>query len=66
VRYIAAFVAALRWVRDPAHRAEAVGLLKEKFKLTDAVAERTYDRSSTPHSASTATPASIPRASATC
>jgi hypothetical protein len=43
VRYIAAFVAALRWVRDPAHRAEAVGLLKEKFKLTDAGAERTYD-----------------------
>ncbi len=30
-------------MRDPAHRADAVALLKEKFKLTDAVAERTYD-----------------------
>src|SRR5215475_4337865 len=42
-RYIAGYVAALRWVRDPANRAEAVGLLMEKFSLPQAVAARTYD-----------------------
>jgi ABC-type nitrate/sulfonate/bicarbonate transport system substrate-binding protein len=41
-RYIAAYVEALRWVRDPANAAEAVGLLRERLKLTQAVAERTY------------------------
>jgi hypothetical protein len=31
-RYIAAFVAALRWMRDPAHRAEAVGPAQGKVQ----------------------------------
>src|SRR5207244_508378 len=42
-RYLAAYVEALRWVRNPANRAEAIGLLGEKFKLPVAVAERTYE-----------------------
>src|SRR5262247_2868817 len=35
-RYLAGFVAALRWVRDPANRAEVVALLGEKFSLPAA------------------------------
>jgi hypothetical protein len=35
-------VEALRWVRDPANRAEAAALLGEKFKLPARTAERTY------------------------
>jgi len=42
-RYLAGYVAALRWVRDPANRAEAVGLLMEKFGLPQPVAARTHD-----------------------
>ena len=42
-RYIAAFIESLRWVREPAHRPEAVGLLAEKFNLPKPIAERTYD-----------------------
>ncbi|MFL4967651.1 MAG: ABC transporter substrate-binding protein [Xanthobacteraceae bacterium] len=42
-RYIAAYVESLRWVRDGAHRAQAVGLLTEKFKLAEPVAQRTYE-----------------------
>jgi ABC-type nitrate/sulfonate/bicarbonate transport system substrate-binding protein len=41
-RYLAAYVESLRWVRDPANRAAAVGLLFEKLKLPQATAERTY------------------------
>ncbi len=41
-RYLAAYVAALRWVRDPANRAEAAAILGEKFKLPARTAERTY------------------------
>jgi ABC-type nitrate/sulfonate/bicarbonate transport system substrate-binding protein len=41
-RYLAAYVEALRWVRDPANRAEAAALLGEKFKLPARTAERTY------------------------
>ena len=33
---------ALRWVRDPANRAEAAALVGEKFKLPTRTAERTY------------------------
>ena len=41
-RYIAAYVEALRWVRDPANRAENVALLMEKLKIPGKEAERTY------------------------
>jgi ABC-type nitrate/sulfonate/bicarbonate transport system substrate-binding protein len=42
-RYIAAYVEALRWVRDPANRAESVALLTEKLKISAKEAERTYE-----------------------
>jgi ABC-type nitrate/sulfonate/bicarbonate transport system substrate-binding protein len=42
-RYIAAYVEALRWVRDPASRAENVALLVEKLKISTKEAERTYE-----------------------
>ena len=42
-RYIAAYVEALRYVRDPANRAENVALLVEKLKLSKKEAERTYE-----------------------
>jgi NitT/TauT family transport system substrate-binding protein len=41
-RYIAAYIEALRWVRDPANRAESVALLVEKLKISATEAERTY------------------------
>jgi ABC-type nitrate/sulfonate/bicarbonate transport system substrate-binding protein len=41
-RYLAAYVEALRLVRDPAHKAENLALLRDKLKLSDATAERTY------------------------
>ncbi len=43
-RYLAAYVESLRWVRDPAHRAEAVGVLVSEQKLARDVAERTYEQ----------------------
>jgi ABC-type nitrate/sulfonate/bicarbonate transport system substrate-binding protein len=42
-RYIAAYIEALRFVRDGANRAPSVGLLREKLKLPDKEAERTYE-----------------------
>jgi ABC-type nitrate/sulfonate/bicarbonate transport system substrate-binding protein len=42
-RYIAAFIEALRWTRDPANHAEAVALLTEKLKISGKEAERTYE-----------------------
>jgi ABC-type nitrate/sulfonate/bicarbonate transport system substrate-binding protein len=42
-RYLAAYVESLRWVREPANRAQAVGLLTDKLKLSEPVAQRTYD-----------------------
>jgi len=41
-RYIAAYVEALRFVRDPANKAEAVAILVDKLNLKQATAERTY------------------------
>jgi ABC-type nitrate/sulfonate/bicarbonate transport system substrate-binding protein len=41
-RYLAAYVEALRFVRDPAHKAENLALLRDKLKLSEATAERTY------------------------
>jgi ABC-type nitrate/sulfonate/bicarbonate transport system substrate-binding protein len=42
-RYIAAFIEALRWTRDPANHAESVALLTEKLKISGKEAERTYE-----------------------
>ena len=42
-RYLAAYVEALRWIRDRGNRTAAVDLLVEKLKLDRKIAERTYD-----------------------
>jgi ABC-type nitrate/sulfonate/bicarbonate transport system substrate-binding protein len=42
-RYIAAYIEALRFVRDGTNRAQNVALLREKLKLPDQEAERTYE-----------------------
>jgi ABC-type nitrate/sulfonate/bicarbonate transport system substrate-binding protein len=42
-RYLAAYVAALRWIRKPENRAAAADILVEKLKLDRKIAERTYD-----------------------
>jgi ABC-type nitrate/sulfonate/bicarbonate transport system substrate-binding protein len=42
-RYIAAYVEALRYVRDPKNRAGNVALLVEKLKISQKGAERTYE-----------------------
>jgi ABC-type nitrate/sulfonate/bicarbonate transport system substrate-binding protein len=42
-RYLAAYVQAVRWIRDRDNRTEAVALLVEKLKLDRKIAERTYD-----------------------
>jgi ABC-type nitrate/sulfonate/bicarbonate transport system substrate-binding protein len=42
-RYLAAYVAAVRWIRDPNNRTGAVDLLVEKLKLDRKIAECTYD-----------------------
>ena len=42
-RYLAAYVEAVRWIRDRNNRAEAIDLLVEKLKLSRKIAERTYD-----------------------
>ncbi len=41
-RYLAAYVESLRFVRDPANKAASLALLRDKLKLSDASAERTY------------------------
>ena len=41
-RYIAAYIEALRFVRDPANRADNIALLMEKLKIPAKEAERTY------------------------
>ncbi len=43
-RYLAAYVESLRWIRDPANRAEAIGLLVSEQKLARETAEHTYDQ----------------------
>src|SRR5258708_28079942 len=42
-RYLAAYVQAVRWIRDPDNPSEAVALLVEKLKLDRKIAQRTYD-----------------------
>jgi ABC-type nitrate/sulfonate/bicarbonate transport system substrate-binding protein len=41
-RYIAAYIECMRWVYDPAHRDEAVGMLMQNLKIGRPTAERTY------------------------
>ncbi len=41
-RYLAAYVESLRFVREGANKAECLTLLRDKLKLTEASAERTY------------------------
>ena len=41
-RYLAAYVESLRFVRDPANRAETLALLRDKLKLSEATAAQTY------------------------
>jgi len=43
-RYLAAYVESLRWLRDPANRAEAIALLVREQKLAPETAQRTYDQ----------------------
>jgi len=47
-RYIAAYVESLRWVLDPAHRAQCVAILAKELKLSADVAERTYRQLANP------------------
>lgn len=42
-RYIAAFVESLRWSVDPKNRGESVAMLVEKLKLSNTIAEQSYD-----------------------
>lgn len=42
-RYLAGYIEATRWVRDPANRAECVQLLADRLKIERGVAEPTYD-----------------------
>jgi ABC-type nitrate/sulfonate/bicarbonate transport system substrate-binding protein len=42
-RYLAAYIEAVRFVRDPANRAENVALLESKLSLPKTIAERTYE-----------------------
>jgi ABC-type nitrate/sulfonate/bicarbonate transport system substrate-binding protein len=41
-RYLAAYIASVRWVRDPANQADCIKLLREKSSLTLGIAARTY------------------------
>jgi ABC-type nitrate/sulfonate/bicarbonate transport system substrate-binding protein len=47
-RYLAAYIESLRWVLDPANRAEAAARLAERLKTPLDVAEATYDRAADP------------------
>jgi ABC-type nitrate/sulfonate/bicarbonate transport system substrate-binding protein len=47
-RYIAAYIEGSRYAMDPAHRAEMVKLLEDRFKLPSAVAVQSYEALMTP------------------
>ena len=47
-RYIAAYVEALRFVLNPARRAESVAILEKALKLSPSVAERTFRQLANP------------------
>ena len=48
VRYLAAYVEALRWFLDPANKAEAVAFLTAELKLSPDVAAEAYARAAAP------------------
>ncbi len=48
VRYLQACVEALRWALDPANRAEVVGLMADRLKLSPEVAARAFDITANP------------------
>ncbi len=48
VRYIQAYVEALRWATSPANKAEAVGLLADRLKVSRDVAEKSYEAAANP------------------
>ncbi len=43
VRYLAAYIEALRWSLDPKHHADAVAMLADKLKLTPDMAEKNLE-----------------------
>ena len=47
-RYIAAYIEGSRYAMDPAHRAEMIALLEDRFKLPPTVAAQSYDALITP------------------
>jgi ABC-type nitrate/sulfonate/bicarbonate transport system substrate-binding protein len=42
-RYLAAYIEAVRWVRDAANHAPSIALLTDKLKISPRAAERTYE-----------------------
>ena len=42
-RYLKAYIESLRWIKDPQHKSVCVAVLKEKLKLSDFAANRTYE-----------------------
>ena len=65
-KYLAAYIQSVRWIRDPAHRAEAVDLMIDKLKLDREIAEQTYDLLIDPVSGFTPDANSTSKVSATC
>lgn len=47
-RYIAAYIEGTRYAMNPAHRAEIIKLIENRFKLTPAVAVQSYEALMTP------------------
>jgi ABC-type nitrate/sulfonate/bicarbonate transport system substrate-binding protein len=43
VRYISAYIQAVRWIKTPTHKAEAVAMLVDHLKLAPEVAGQCYD-----------------------
>ncbi len=42
VQYLAAYIEGDRWLRDPAHKAQAIALIAKEWKVPQVVAEETY------------------------
>jgi ABC-type nitrate/sulfonate/bicarbonate transport system substrate-binding protein len=42
-KYLAGYILSVRWIRNPANKAEAVALMMDKLKLDHSIAEETYD-----------------------
>ena len=48
-RYLAAYIEAVRWVRNAANRAASIALLTDKLKISPSEAQRTYELLMDPH-----------------